>query len=158
MAAPISAALAVVRGPPAVRQILLVHPGGPYWARKDEGAWSLPKGAPEPGEALLAAALREFVEETGFPAPSGPFRPLGEIAQRSGKRVVAFAAEGDCDPALLRSAQLEVEWPPRSGRLLRIPEIDRAGFFGRDAALSKVLPAQRPLVERALAPDHPPAP
>jgi predicted NUDIX family NTP pyrophosphohydrolase len=151
MAAKTSAALAVVRGPPAARQVLLVHPGGPFWAHKDEGAWSLPKGELEPGEAPLAAALREFAEETGLPVPAGPFRPLGEIVQRSGKRVVAFAAEGDCDPAQLRSAELDVEWPPRSGRTLRIPEVDRAAFFGRDDALAKILPAQRPLVERALA-------
>jgi predicted NUDIX family NTP pyrophosphohydrolase len=147
----VSAALALVRGEGEGREILLVHPGGPFWAKKDEGAWSLPKGEVEPGEDPLAAALREWTEETGFPPPDPPHVPLGEIRQKSGKRVVAFAAKGDVDPRALRSNEIEIEWPPRSGRTIRIPEVDRAAFFRRDEALTKILPAQRPLVLRALA-------
>lgn len=150
MTTKVSAALALVRGEGEAREILLVHPGGPFWAKKDDGAWSLPKGELEPGEDPLAAALREWTEETGFAAPPPPHRPLGEIRQKSGKRVIAFAAEGDVDPAQLRSNEIDIEWPPRSGRTLRIPEVDRAAFFRRDEALKKVLEAQQPLVLRAL--------
>lgn len=151
MSAKVSAALALVRGEGEARQILLVHPGGPFWAKKDEGAWSLPKGEIEPGEDPLAAALREWTEETGFPPPPPPHVPLGEIRQKSGKRVIAFAARGDCDPSALRSSEIELEWPPRTGRTIRVPEVDRAAFFRRQEALVKILEAQRPLVERALA-------
>jgi predicted NUDIX family NTP pyrophosphohydrolase len=149
----VSAALAVVRGQGEDREILLVHPGGPFWANKDEGAWSLPKGLLDEGEDPLAAALREWTEETGFAPPSPPHVPVGEIRQKSGKRVIAFAARGDVDPRGLRSNEIEIEWPPRSGETLRIPEVDRAAFFRRDEALRKILEAQRPLVERALALD-----
>lgn len=151
MSAKVSAALALVRGEGAEREILLVHPGGPFWAGRDEGAWSLPKGELEPGEEPLAAALREFAEETGFSPPPGPHHPLGEVRQRSGKRVIAFAARGDVDPGRLRSSEIDIEWPPRSGRVLRIPEVDRAGFFRPDEAFRKVIAAQQPLVARALA-------
>lgn len=151
MSVKVSAALALVRGQGEAREILLVHPGGPFWAKKDEGAWSLPKGEIEPGEDPLAAALREWTEETGFARPAPPHVPLGEIRQKSGKRVIAFAAKGDVDPAKLRSNEIELEWPPRSGRSIRVPEVDRAAFYRRAEALTKILEAQRPLVERALA-------
>jgi predicted NUDIX family NTP pyrophosphohydrolase len=146
----ISAALAVVREVGGVREVLLVHPGGPFWANKDEGAWSLPKGEIEPGEEALSAALREWTEETGFAPPPSPHVPLGEIRQKSGKRVVAFAARGEVDPATLRSNEIEIEWPPRSGRKRKVPEIDRAMYFALVQAKAKVNEAQRPLVERAL--------
>ncbi|MGA9764851.1 MAG: NUDIX domain-containing protein, partial [Rhodomicrobium sp.] len=114
-------------------RVLLVHPGGPFWARKDEGAWSIPKGEYEPGEEPLAAAIREFAEETGM-QPVGEFQPLGEIVQKSGKLVAAWACAGDFDPARLVSNSCEIEWPPRSGRRLSIPEADRADWFTLDEA------------------------
>ena len=148
--APVSAALAVVRVRDGVGEVLLVHPGGPFWSKKDEGAWSLPKGLLEPGEAPLAAALREYAEETGFAVPPAPHHPLGEVRLKSGKRVVAFAARGDADVTTLRSNEIEIDWPPRSGKKLRIPEVDRAAFFPLAIALQKVNEAQRPLIERAM--------
>ena len=131
---------------PAV-EVLLAHPGGPYWTRKDDGAWTLPKGEFEDGEDALACALREFQEETGC-APTRPFAPLGEVRQKSGKRVTAWAFEGDLDPALLLSNLFELEWPPRSGLLQQFPEIDRVEWFGLEAARGKLLPAQLPFLER----------
>lgn len=145
----VSAALALVRGDGPARQVLLVHPGGPFWAKKDAGAWSLPKGLIEPGEDPLAAALREWTEETSFSPPPPPHVPLGQIVQKSGKRVIAFAARGDVDPSAMKSNEIDIEWPPRSGKKLRIPECDRAGLFGREEALDKILEGQRPLIERA---------
>jgi predicted NUDIX family NTP pyrophosphohydrolase len=130
-------------------QVLLAHPGGPFWARKDEGAWSLPNGEFGEGEEALAAACREFEEETGF-TPQGPFAPLGEVRQRSGKRVQAWAFEGDCDCAQLRSNTFEMEWPPRSGRRASFPEVDRAAYFGAAEALTRIHRGQRPLIEDAL--------
>lgn len=149
---PVSAALAVVRERDGALEVLLVHPGGPFWAHKDDGAWSLPKGLLEVGEAPLAAALREYTEETGFTAPAPPHPPLGEVRLKSGKRVIAFAARGDADVAALRSNEIEIDWPPRSKKRLRIPEVDRAAFFPLEIALKKVNEAQRPLIERALDP------
>lgn len=149
---PVSAALAVVRERDGVLEVLLVHPGGPFWAKKDEGAWSLPKGSLEVGEAPLAAALREYAEETGFAIPPAPHHPLGEVRLGSGKRVIAFAARGDADVDALRSNEIAIDWPPRSGKKLRIPEVDRADFFAQRLALKKVNEAQRPLIERALDP------
>lgn len=149
---PVSAALAGVRtGPNGAPQILLVHPGGPFWAGKDLGAWSLPKGLPEAGEELLGAALREWSEETSLPVPAAPHVPIGEIVQKNGKRVIAFAARADVDVRALRSNEIDIEWPPRSGRTLRIPEVDRAEYFALEAAKAKVNPAQAPLLERALS-------
>lgn len=145
-----SAALALVREREGVREILLVHPGGPFWANKDQGAWSLPKGEIDAGEDPLACALREWTEETGFPPPSPPHVPIGEIVQKSGKRVIAFAALGDCDLRALRSNEIEIDWPPRSGKTMRIPEVDRAAFFAEAEALVAVNEGQRPLVQRAL--------
>lgn len=127
-------------------EVLLVHPGGPYWARKDEGAWSIPKGKIEPGEDPLEAACREFEEETGF-KPRGPYHPLKPIRQRSGKIVYAWAFEGDCDPKRIKSSTFEMEWPPRSGQIRKFPEIDRAQFFTIEEAKRKILPAQVPLLE-----------
>ena len=128
-------------------EVLLAHPGGPYWTRKDTGAWTLPKGEIEAGEDALACALREFREETGC-APTGPFAPLGEVRQKSGKRVSAWTFEGDLDPALLESNLFEMEWPPRSGELRHFPEVDRVEWFDLHAARAKLLPAQLPFLER----------
>ncbi len=132
---------------PAGLQVLLAHPGGPYWARRDEGAWTLPKGECGEGEAGLAAARREFLEETGFTA-EGPFLPLGELRQKSGKRIEAWACRGDCDPSELVSNEFEIEWPPKSGRMKRFPEIDRADWFAPDEARVRILPGQAPFIDR----------
>lgn len=122
-------------------EVLLVHPGGPFWRSKDLGAWSIPKGEAAEGEDLLAAARREFHEETGF-AAEGPAIPLGEIRQRGGKHVHAWAVRGDADPARLRSNPFEMEWPPRSGEIASFPEVDRAAWFGLAEARRRILPAQ----------------
>lgn len=145
-----SAGLALVRGDGAAREVLLVHPGGPFWAKKDAGAWSLPKGLLEPGEDPLACALREFAEELGHPAPPGPYAPLGEVALKSGKRVIAFAARGQLDPATIHSNEIDLEYPARSGRILRIPEVDRATWASLERARVLLNPAQLPLVEAAM--------
>ncbi|USI72400.1 NUDIX domain-containing protein [Sphingomonas morindae] len=131
-------------------EVLLVHPGGPYWARRDAGAWQIPKGAPEPGETMLAAALREFAEELGS-APHGAPRPLPPIRQAGGKQVCAFALAGDFDPATLRSQAFDLEWPPRSGRIRAFPEVDRAAWFRLAEAEAMMLPSQRPLLEALAA-------
>jgi predicted NUDIX family NTP pyrophosphohydrolase len=130
-------------------EFLLVHPGGPYFANKDAGAWTIPKGLIDPGEDPLATAKREFVEETGFAPPSGPFIELGFIDQKAGKRVFAWAAIGDADPTALRSNTFELEWPPRSGLRRAFPEVDRAGWFELEQARTKLLAAQVPLLDRA---------
>jgi predicted NUDIX family NTP pyrophosphohydrolase len=127
-------------------EVLLVHPGGPFWARRDEGAWSLAKGELEPGEEPLAAAVREVEEETGFRL-EGPYLPLGEVVQRGGKRVVAWAVEGELDPAALRSQPFSLEWPPRSGRLREFPEVDRAAWFALPEARRRLLPSQLPFLD-----------
>lgn len=130
-------------------EVLLVHPGGPLWAKKDEGAWSIPKGEYDSsGEDALAAARREFEEEIGHPAPNGEPHDLGEITQRAGKVVRAFAMEGDFDPAVVTSNTFELEWPPRSGRIGRFPEVDRAAWFDLDEARRRLNPAQAELVDR----------
>ena len=133
------------RGPRPRIEVFLVHPGGPFWARKDEGAWTIPKGLADAGEDLLAAARREFHEETGFTA-EGDVRPLGAFKQPAGKIVHAWAVEGDCDPAQLVSNLFEMEWPPRSGKRARFPEIDRGGWFGCSEALTKILRGQQPIL------------
>ncbi len=122
-------------------EVLLVHPGGPYWARKDVGAWSIPKGEMAAGETPLAAARREFAEETGGRI-DGPFVPLGSCRQRSGKQVHAFAVEGDFDPGTLVSNAMAMEWPPRSGRTREFPEVDRAAWFTLDEARRLLIGAQ----------------
>lgn len=136
--------------PPAGLQVLLAHPGGPYWARKDDGAWTLPKGLVMPGEAALEAARREFSEETGFDS-TPPFLPLGELRQKSGKLIQAWAFAGDCDPARLSSNTFELEWPPRSGRRRAFVEIDRAAWFTPDEARRKILPGQAAFIDRLVA-------
>jgi predicted NUDIX family NTP pyrophosphohydrolase len=135
------------RGAGGELEVLLAHPGGPFWRAKDAGAWSIPKGEYEEPEEPLAAALREWAEETGFDA-SPPFLALGEVALKSGKRIVAWAFEGDCDPARLRCNTFEMEWPPQSGRLQRFPEIDRAEWFTPDEARVRLHPAQAAFIER----------
>jgi predicted NUDIX family NTP pyrophosphohydrolase len=142
-----SAGLLMFRRPGGGLEVLLAHPGGPFWARKDDGAWTLPKGELQDTEDPFAAACREFEEETGC-APAGPFLDLGEVRQKSGKRVQAWAFEGDFDPAGLRCNLFEMEWPPRSGRLQQFPEIDRVAWFDPAAARVKLLPAQQPFIER----------
>lgn len=128
-------------------EVFLVHPGGPFWAKKDLGAWSIPKGEYADGEDPLSAARREFKEETGFPAPAESV-PLGEVKQAGGKIVTAWASEGDCDPEKLVSNTCEIEWPPRSGRKLEIPEVDRAAWFAMDEARERILKSQQPFLER----------
>jgi predicted NUDIX family NTP pyrophosphohydrolase len=142
-----SAGLLMYRTQQGSPQVLLAHPGGPFWRGKDEGAWTIPKGEYEEPEQPLAAAQREFTEETGFEA-APPFVPLGEIVQKSGKRITAWAFAGDCDPGQLRCNTFELEWPPRSGRRQSYPEIDRAEWFGLDEARRKIIPAQRALLDR----------
>ena len=128
-------------------EVFLVHPGGPFWAKKDMGAWSICKGEYAEGELPLEAAKREFQEETGFIA-DGSFLELGEVQQASGKIVSAWAVAGDCDPDKLISNRCEVEWPPRSGRKMEIPEVDRGGWFSIEAARARILKAQEPFLDR----------
>jgi len=129
-------------------ETLLAHPGGPFFAKRDAGAWSIPKGEPDDGEALLAVAQREFAEETGHPMPDGPLIELGSIVQKGGKVVHAWAVEGDLDPAAARSNLFEMEWPPKSGRKAAFPEIDRVAWFDPAEARIRVKPTQIPLIER----------
>jgi predicted NUDIX family NTP pyrophosphohydrolase len=135
----------------ARQRVLLVHPGGPFFKRRDAGVWSIPKGMSEPGEAPLATAQREFREELGIEPPEQGFFELGQIKQSGGKVVQAWAFRGEWDPALLQSVTFELEWPPSSGKLAVFPEVDRAEFFEAAVAEEKIIPAQRPLIERALA-------
>jgi predicted NUDIX family NTP pyrophosphohydrolase len=128
-------------------EVLLVHPGGPFWARKDPGAWSIPKGEIAEGEDALACARREFAEELGVPVPDGTTTPLGEVRQKAGKVVTAWAVEGDLDPAMVVSNTFAMEWPRGSGRLRDFPEVDRAEWFGLDEAAVRILDGQRPLLE-----------
>jgi predicted NUDIX family NTP pyrophosphohydrolase len=128
-------------------EVLLAHPGGPYWQNKDEAAWTIPRGTVEQGEDLLAAAIREFSEETGL-VPEKPFISLGEIRHKSGKRVHVWAFQGSCDPASICSNMFEIEWPPRSGRREKFPEIDKASFFSVALAKQKILPAERAFLDR----------
>jgi predicted NUDIX family NTP pyrophosphohydrolase len=134
-------------GPEGAAQVLLAHPGGPFWARKDTGAWSIPKGEHAPDEDPLAAARREFAEELGQASPGGPFHPLGTIRQASGKRVTAWAAQGDLDPATVVSNTVRIFWPPRSGRQIEVPEIDRAEWFDLPTAREKINSGQLPLLD-----------
>ena len=130
------------------REVLLVHPGGPFWARKDLGTWSIPKGELDDGEEPRACARREFAEETGTVLPEGELDELGAVRLKSGKVVVAFAAEGDLEPTALVSNTFELEWPPRSGRRQTFPEVDRAGWFDLATAREKLNPAQAAFVDR----------
>lgn len=142
-----SAGLLLFRRRGAAIEVFLVHPGGPFWARKNLGAWSIPKGLLDQNEDALDAAKREYAEETGFTPPPGRFIPLGEFKQPSGKIVSAWAVEGDCDPAALQSNLCTVEWPPRSGRKIEVPEIDRGQWFILDDARRHILPGQCPILD-----------
>jgi len=146
--AAVSAGILLYRRREAGIEVLLVHPGGPLWARRDDGAWSIPKGECEPGEDARATARREFAEELGSEPPSGPELELGEVRLRSRKRVLAWALEGDLDPASVVSNTFSIEWPPRSGRRIEVPEVDRAEWFGFEQARVKLNPAQAALVDR----------
>lgn len=141
-----SAGLLMYRIDAGELQVLLAHPGGPYFERRDEGVWTIPKGEIEPDEDPRAAAIREFEEETGI-QPSGPFLELHPITQKGGKRVQAWAFQGTCDPAAMVSNTVTLEWPPRSGRYQAYPEIDRIAFFSLDAAARKIKSRQQPLID-----------
>lgn len=132
-------------------EVLLGHMGGPYWARKDAGAWTIPKGEYDDAEDPFRAAQREFAEELGVPAPTGATIPLGEVVQPGGKHVIAWAVEGDLDPAVAVSNTFEIEWPPRSGRRATFPELDRVAWWGLTEARTKILSGQRPLLDRLAA-------
>ena len=129
-------------------EVLLAHMGGPFWVTKDRGHWTIPKGEIEPGEEAQAVALREFAEETGHAPPDGPFFEVGEIRQKSGKRVLGWAAEGDLDPAAAYSNTYEMEWPRGSGQIQSFPEIDRVEWFGMDEARRRLKAAQVPFLDR----------
>lgn len=128
-------------------EVFLVHPGGPFWAKKDRGAWSIPKGEYNDSEDPLAAARREFKEETGF-AVEGVFVSLGSIRQTGGKVVSVWAIEGDCDPAKLTSNHYQMQWPPRSGKIIEFPEVDRGAWFSIHDAHDHILPSQSPMLFR----------
>lgn len=150
----VSAGILLFRRREARLEVLLAHPGGPYWRRQPYRSWSVPKGIAEPGEALESVATREFEEEVGFPLgsvstePGRPHIDLGEVTLKSGKVVRAWAVEGDLDPALASSNEFEIEWPPRSGRRLVIPEVDQVAWFGVEEARRRAHPAQAAFVER----------
>jgi predicted NUDIX family NTP pyrophosphohydrolase len=143
-----SAGILLYRLADGLPEVLLVHPGGPFWARKDAGAWSIPKGEHDDAEDAQACALREFEEETGTALSPRQLFDLGSVRLKSGKRVAAWAVEGDLDADAITSNMFELEWPPRSGRLQTFPEVDRAAWFGLDEARERILPAQAPLLDR----------
>src|SRR5579864_6582417 len=143
-----SAGLLLFRRRASAIEFFLVHPGGPFWTKKDEGAWSIPKGLYEGGESPLAAARREFTEETGFTV-DGDFVELGAFKQPGGKLVSAWLVEGDCEPRALKSNRFCIEWPPRSGRTAEFPEIDRAGWFAPGEAARKIHRGQKPIIALA---------
>jgi predicted NUDIX family NTP pyrophosphohydrolase len=145
-----SAGIVLHRSGAAGIEVLLVHPGGPFWAKKDAGAWSIPKGEYEDGEDPLACALREFEEETGTRLAADEAVELGSVRQKSGKQVIAWALAGDLDPSTVRSNTFVMEWPPRSGRQAEFPEIDRAQWFGLEAAREKLVSGQVELLDRLL--------
>ena len=142
-----SAGLILFRRCQGALEVLLAHPGGPFWTGRHDGAWTIPKGGIHPGEEPLQTAIREFTEETGFD-PKGPYTSLGRITQRSGKIVHAWAFEGDCDPSSVKSNMTTTEWPPRSGQRIDIPEIDRVEFFTLDDARKAINVAQAELLDR----------
>ena len=145
-----SAGILMWQGKGTARRVLLVHPGGPFWKNKDDGAWTIPKGEYDAGEDPLAAARREFREELGLDlgdVPDGKFKPLGTVVQKAGKAVSGFAFEGRFDPEALRSNTFEIEWPPKSGKRASFPEVDRAEWFTLEEARRKINPAQRALID-----------
>ena len=142
-----SAGILLYRGHGCAREVFLVHPGGPFWTKRDEGAWSVPKGLVDPNEGLLEAARREFREETGFEV-GGEFHDLGIFRQPSGKLLHVWAVEGDCDPSKLVSNLFEMGWPPKSGRMESFAEIDRGDWLQREEALAKIVRGQRSIVEK----------
>jgi predicted NUDIX family NTP pyrophosphohydrolase len=147
--AKVSAGLLMYRWHGKTLQVLLAHPGGPFWAKKDLGAWSIPKGEAGPDEDLETAAEREFEEELGFPAPPGTrLTVLGNVTQKAGKTVHVWAFEGDCDPAAIRSNTFTLAWPPHSGKTQEFPEVDRAEFFYLEEARTKINPAQAEFLDR----------
>jgi predicted NUDIX family NTP pyrophosphohydrolase len=146
---PVSAGLVLFARAGVTLRVLLGHPGGPMWSRRDAGSWTIPKGLVEPGEDLLTAAQREFSEETGL-RPTGPFLELGTVKLKSGKLIHAWASEGDCDPATLHSNFVRIQWPPRSGKYVDVPELDRFGWFDTQTARVKLNQAQVPLLDRLL--------
>ena len=143
----LSAGLLLFRRAGRETQVFLVHPGGPFWKNKDDGAWSIPKGEYGAGEEPLAVARREYEEELGSPPPESAYLPLGEVRQAGGKIVTAWAVEGDFDPAQLKSNRFEIEWPPKSGRRVSFPEVDRGAWFSLADAKAKILAGQRPFLE-----------
>jgi predicted NUDIX family NTP pyrophosphohydrolase len=143
----VSAGILLYRLTPGGPEVLLAHPGGPFYANQDAGAWGLPKGLADPGEDLLTAARREFAEETGL-APRAPFLPLGQITLRSGKVVHAWACRGEAEASAMVSNTFRMEWPPRSGSMQEFPEVDRCAWFGLAAARRSINPAQAPLIDR----------
>ncbi|MGH2868480.1 MAG: NUDIX domain-containing protein [Solirubrobacteraceae bacterium] len=145
---PCSAGILLYRRSAGVLEVLLVHPGGPFWAKRDAGVWSIPKGEYDADEEPLRAARREFEEELGSPPPSDEPSDLGEIRQKSGKRVRAWALAGDLDADAIESNLFTIEWPPRSGRQHEFPEVDRAQWFGLIEARTKINPAQEALLDR----------
>ncbi len=151
MAVSQSAGILLFRGGGEDLEVLLVHPGGPFWARRDAGAWSIPKGEHGPDEAPLAAARREFAEELGSPPPAGDTIELGAIRQRAGKLVRGWGLRGELDETAIRSNTFELEWPPRSGRMRAFPEVDRAAWFDLPQAREKINPAQVELLDRLAA-------
>jgi len=154
MSATLSAGILLFRRTDGGPEVLLAHPGGPYWQRQDHGSWSVPKGIAEDDEALDAVAAREFEEETGFALAAcardtaRPRLDLGEIQLKSGKTVRAWAVEGDLDPELAHSNEVDIEWPPRTGRQMRIPEVDRVAWFPLEEARVRFHPAQAAFVDR----------
>lgn len=144
----LSAGLLLHRPGPGGIEVLLGHMGGPFWAKKDDAAWSVPKGEHGPAEDPLAAARREFTEEMGSPPPDGPLRELGSVRMRGGKTITVFALEGDFDAEHIESNHFTIEWPPKSGRISSFPEIDRAAWFDTDTARRKLVAAQVPFVDR----------
>jgi len=143
----VSAGILLFRRRQSGLEVLLAHPGGPFWRGRDAGAWTIPKGLVAPDEALLDAARREFREETGL-EPDGPFLPLGSVRQKAGKTVHAWACEGDADPATVTSNTTTIEWPRGSGRRITYPEVDRCGWFALEVARQKLNPAQSELLGR----------
>jgi predicted NUDIX family NTP pyrophosphohydrolase len=145
--AKVSAGLIMFRRPRGVLEVLLVHPGGPFWAKKDAGAWFIPKGEINPGEDQLVAARREFQEETGL-KPDGDFLLLGTVKNKSGKTIIAWAFQGDCDPGAILSNTFSMEWPPKSGKQRDFPEVDRGAFFTIERAREMIHPAEAELLVR----------